>query len=214
MSDAKIIKNLSLNGSYTSIDEIPNRKSLSYPEIGATRGPLSHDNDWLELVKNMPEGPLKIVDFGGGIGIHLNFLRQNGVTRKIDYVIVERPSFVAIGFNGARMVCDIADAGDSMDVFYSDAGIQYADNAMDVLTHVCDMKPSIIMLQRLAIMSSTTYLAVQSWGSFRMPYWVLCLQSLSDMMRDNGYFVAKLNIVPTIMTDVSIATIVFWRLTS
>lgn len=181
-------KSISLDGTYSDVKELT-VDNTDYPLIGHTRDPLASDDEYFDFIQTLAENELKIIDFGGGLGIHYNYLIRKGISKKMTYYIVEIPEIAKKKVDGVSFFTELGQIRDTdnITVFFSNSGLQYTKNIFDTLLHVCSMRPKYLCFSRIPIINYQTHLSVQHWGGSNIPYWLLNGMDLGTIAEAEGY---------------------------
>lgn len=161
---------------------------------------VSGDHQLLPLVAAAVRSArvLRVLDFGGGLGISFVYLAASlGKAAPIEYHIIERPRLCE---EGARL-----HAGDARvhfhaavpqdlpgpDIVYSNSALQYVEDYAGVLTALCALVPRFVLLARCAAGDTPTFASVQvTLPGKRIPYWFLNADELVALLGRLGYALA------------------------
>jgi putative methyltransferase (TIGR04325 family) len=137
---------------------------------------------------------VRIVDFGGGMGIGYLDVRATVGPAVVDYVVVETPAVCASGRSlftddpAVRFVTSLGDAGAGADIVYVSSALQYVAEPMDALRELAGLEARYLLLVNLSAGDIPTYATAQRNvpGSV-IAYWFLALSEVIDLLRSLGY---------------------------
>ncbi len=131
---------------------------------------------------------LDILDFGGGIGIGYFYLTQN-IKKKINYTIVEIPSFIKniknhkepkIKYN-SKIILKKYDLINCCSVF------QYIGDWKKEIKKLTETKTKYIYFADMFVGNITSYVSLQNYYKNKIPHWFLNYREFDEELRKNDY---------------------------
>ncbi len=131
----------------------------------------------MDYVERINLDNVNILDYGGGFG--LSYLSLAGTTNKnIDYHVVELPGVSDAAnqyFHDNSRINFTPDIpiGLNFDIVYVRTALQYT---MDWKQTICDLtklQPKYFILAHLSAGDIPTFLTLQLWGEYEIPYWFI-----------------------------------------
>lgn len=152
-----------------------------------------------------PDRALRIVDFGGGLGIgYLTLAEALGSDAAVDYTIVEVPAVCATGRSlypgGEVTYTDTLPAG-PFDLVHSASALQYVEDWRGLLAGLCGYGASHILLSDVFAGPVATYATLQTYYESRIPHWMLDLDEVLRVLADGGYRLAMKSYVSSRRLD-------------
>lgn len=146
--------------------------SSSHPEMDVKQ--------WVDLVASF-DNPI-IVDLGGGPAIHYrpvqNFSIKKYIIVELEYIIERAKKEPVVEY-----VNLIEEVDESIDIFYSNGGLQYIHQPSIFLDYLQNtLQPSKILLQRIHITPKKTYISLQKET---IPYWFFNLEFFQQLDQYN-----------------------------
>jgi putative methyltransferase (TIGR04325 family) len=138
---------------------------------------------------------LRVLDFGGGMGIAYVHLVSSVVNwRRIDYHIVENNAMCDAGkqlfANDAHMhfhstlPANLSD----VDIVYVSSALQYIEDYRGLLKVLCSYQPRYFLFVKLSSGNIPTYATAQkNLPGTVIPYWFLNVDEITNAMAENGY---------------------------
>ena len=138
---------------------------------------------------------VRILDFGGGMGVSYAYLRDS-LTQppNMQYVVVETPEVCraanrifedddCIRFENQLPPCD-----EKFDVVYVCTALQYMEDYTDCLEKLCRYGAKYLLLANLSAGQNPTYATVQlNVPGSQIPYWFLHGREVVELMESQGY---------------------------
>jgi putative methyltransferase (TIGR04325 family) len=143
------------------------------------------------------DGPgLKVVDFGGGMGLtYIDCLwTLHGLPD--DYVIVDLPEVVekARGIFPATYQVRFVDQvprGATVDVVYIGGALQYVGDYEGILAELTSLNPRFVLIINTPMAAASTYATIQvNVRGRRIPCWIFDLKEIVQLMGALGYTLA------------------------
>jgi putative methyltransferase (TIGR04325 family) len=137
--------------------------------------------------------PLRILDFGGGLGIGYMTLSESISHRSgaIEYTIVEIPEVCETGrglFAGGRVTfLDSLPSEGEFDLVHSASALQYIEDWPQVLDSLSDYGAEYILLSDVFAGSIPTFVTLQNYYGSRIRHWFLNLDELLKVISSLGY---------------------------
>ena len=147
---------------------------------------LKHRNYLLiDRVNQYDKNSISILDYGGGIGLtYFSLLASTDKT--IDYNVVELPSICKSGKELAiNFYEDIPEI--KVDIVYIRTALQYSQDWKKTLSDLIKCNPKYIVLAHLSAGNIPTYLTLQMWGDYLIPYWFINKEELDDCILGMNY---------------------------
>lgn len=150
------------------------------------------------LAASVPrDGALRIVDFGGGMGI--SFLQLSAALHQpqaLEYHIIETSRVCAEGerlhAGDARIrFHSTLPALERTDIVHLNSALQYVRDVPALLDRLCGLAPRYVLLVRCSAGTTPTFATAQvTLPGKRIPYWFLNLEELAGHFRHLGYALA------------------------
>jgi len=137
--------------------------------------------------------PLRILDFGGGLGIGYMALAESipCLVQLIDYTIIEVPEVCDVGrklfSNGAVTYLDKLPSQGEFDLVHSASALQYIENWQDALKSLSDYGAQYMLLSDVFAGSIPTFVTLQNYYGSRIRHWFLSLEELLEVFSSLGY---------------------------
>ncbi len=159
--------------------------------------PAGEEHTWLvALVATLLAGKenLRVLDFGGGMGISYAALRA-GVVRsdRIDYHVVEGPEVCDAGralFGaeaGIHFHTEIPEI-EKVDLLFSCSALQYVEDYRGLIRRLCMLRPRYVFLAKLPAGEVRTFAtAQQNVPGSTIPYWFLDVREIVEVLASEGY---------------------------
>jgi len=140
-------------------------------------------------------GRVRILDFGGGMGIgFVHVISAVGRCTALEYHIVETPPMCAGGLELFRddprvqFHTSIPRRAGQFDIVYSCSALQYVDDYVGVLRDLCGLAAQFVLFIELSAGDVPTYVTVQrNVRGARIPYRFINGAELLRCMADSGY---------------------------
>ena len=156
---------------------------------------------------------LKIIDYGGNVGLHYASLIDEGqFFSDIDYTVVElgyvsdacNEYWQATGDYKIKFINEVPDKTNKLDIFFSRGGLQYPNGPLDAIDQDLDpignhwknlfkkitlLKPSTICIGELyTSIEDPSYLTTQRWDvNYMTPYMIYNSNELKSFLKRCGY---------------------------
>ena len=187
---------------YNSYDELPknvqslDNKMWTQKQIGRLKN-IEEELDTIkdrntlliEYVNRFDKNNISILDYGGGIGLSYFSLLPH-TDKTVEYSIVEVPSICDAGKNADVPIKFYQHIPKKeFDIVYIRTALQYSKNWKKTLSDLAKCNPKYIILAfaHLTTGDTPTYLTLQMWGDYLIPYWFINDQELSDHIRRYSY---------------------------
>lgn len=146
------------------------------------------------VVRSPSDGPVKILDFGGGMGIGYVHLAQ-AVTApsNIAYHVIDNATVCS---EGRRLLAEqrnvtfdehLPPAGEVFDIVYASSSIQYVDDLEAVLTRFTSYKPRSILLADVPTGTQRDFWTAQPTPFGALAYHILNLETLVRVLAKHDY---------------------------
>lgn len=193
------------NITYASYDDLPKNVQSYDNEIWAQKqiDRLKNIDEELEVIKTRNsllieyvnkhnKNNISILDYGGGIG--LTYFSLVAATNKtIDYNIVELPSICDAGQNANVPIKFYQNIPNKeFDIVYIRTALQYSEDWKTTLSDLVKCNPKYIIFAHLSASDMPTYLTLQMWGDYLIPYCFINEQELFDHIRKYNYNISHL----------------------
>lgn len=193
------------NVTYTSYDDLPKNVQSYDNETWAKKqiDRLENIEEELDAIKNRNsllveyvdrhnKNNISILDYGGGIGLtYFSLLSRTNKT--IEYNIVELPSICDAGQKASTPIKFYEDVPKKeFDIVYIRTALQYARDWKKTLRDLIRCNPKYIIFAHLSASDMPTYLTLQMWGDYLIPYWFINEQELFDHIRKYNYNISHL----------------------
>jgi putative methyltransferase (TIGR04325 family) len=205
-------------GVYQSFEEMPGKreitpetaevlaKSQAYfvrepPKLDDANGMpiLLQNHDLLPVVAAMIDSAndnqsLRILDFGGGVGVdfrHLPYATK--LRQRLSYTVVELPQVCdagrALWRDDARITfrSELPPADARFDIVYSSSALQYAREPIALLKQFTTYEPRAILLIMTPMTQRKAFVRAQVTGKTPFPAWVLSVSEVEVAMSTVGY---------------------------
>ena len=182
------------NTARQEIEEMLSQGSNSSPITDHTQGARQPLPLLIGLLQqNSP--PIRILDFGGGLGTDYLVLRSNlKQDHNLEYHVVDHPAFCKIGdelFHDDTHITfseTLPSAPTPPDVVYMNSVLQYIDDFPATLRELCVLRAKFILLVRHAMGQQDTFASgqVNVPGSL-IPYWLFNRRELISLLATEGY---------------------------
>lgn len=141
---------------------------------------------------------LRVLDFGGGMGVGYFSLRSCLDQRiPIDYYVVENRAMCARGaalfaeHHSLRFCEDFPSDVEALDVVYVSSALQYVDDWRGLIETLCSYRAPFVFFVKLSAGTIPTYATAQvNLPGNIVPYRFLNVYELIEAMRDQGYALA------------------------
>jgi putative methyltransferase (TIGR04325 family) len=140
---------------------------------------------------------LRVLDFGGGMGISfLQLCAALTEPTRLEYHVVETPRLCAEGERlhagdmRIRFHATLPTLPDP-DIVYVNSALQYVRDVPELVKTLCSLAPKFILLVRCSAGTTRTFATAQvTLPGKRIPYWFLNLEELAAQFRGLGYALA------------------------
>jgi len=143
--------------------------------------------------------PVRILDFGGGMGIAYIHLRSSvvGDGDAVDYHIVENAVVCKLGarlFGGERCIhfhSALTPELSGLDIVYMSSAIQYIEDYAGLLKRLCAYQPQYFLFVKLSAGDIPTYATAQmNLPGTTVPYWFVSVNEIIQILSAEGYILA------------------------
>ena len=188
------------NVTYASYDDLPKNVQSYDNEIWAQKqidrlkniekelDTIKDRNSLLvEYINQYSKNNISILDYGGGIGLSYFSLLPH-TDKTIDYSIVELPSICDAGKNANVPIKFYQNIPKTkFDIVYIRTALQYTKDWKKTLRDLTRCNPKYIILSHLSAGNIPTYLTLQIWGDYLLPYWFINIDELNSHIENNDY---------------------------
>lgn len=158
---------------------------------------VAGDNAFLPMLASIvcqKRGAVKVLDFGGGMGIAYIHLMHSALgSPRVEYHIVEAENICRAGpllFSGDRKVQfhkSLPDVSD-VDIVYMSSVLQYIEDYTDLLRSLCAYQSRYFLFSKLSAGDIPTYASAQmNLPGSVIPYWFININELINIMAQGGY---------------------------
>jgi putative methyltransferase (TIGR04325 family) len=203
------------DGVYESFDEVPvvgrgfaSEAWLSDMERYTRSAVRAIENDGATIPENVPsyhvllasliassDRPVRVLDFGGGMGIGFANVRRctsNGLA--LDYLVVDNDESCARGqqllkdFPSVRVATELPEESANVDIVVLSSVLQFIDDYDSLLTNLAKFKPSLWLFTFLPAGDIPTFVSAQRNvpGSI-LPVWFFNVSELTKKIEALGY---------------------------
>jgi putative methyltransferase (TIGR04325 family) len=139
-------------------------------------------------------GEVRIVDFGGGMGISYVDVRAACGPVVLEYTVVETEAVCAAGRSlfaadsAIRFVTSLGQANQGADIVYVSSALQYVPDPLAALRELASLRARYMLLVNLSAGEIPTYATAQRNvpGSV-IGYWFLALNVVTEVLQAEGY---------------------------
>jgi putative methyltransferase (TIGR04325 family) len=147
----------------------------------------------INYIKKYKKNNISVLDYGGGIGLTY-FSLLASTDKRIKYNIVELPSICKAGkrrLDGAiNFYEDIPNI--NVDIVYIRTALQYSKDWKKTLSDLIKCNPKYMILAHLSAGKIPTYLTLQKWGDYSIPYWFIDENELYEHIEQYNYDISHL----------------------
>lgn len=137
---------------------------------------------------------VKILDFGGGLGIGYLTLFESipGANDLVEYLIVELPEICEEGkrlyeeLSPIEFTSDLPDS-QQLNLIHSSSAIQYIEDWSGLLRKLAGYGAEYILLSDVFAGEIDSFVTLQNYYGSRIPHWFLNLDELVDTLTGTGY---------------------------
>lgn len=136
---------------------------------------------------------IKILDFGGNLGITYSQLRSSAISRKIEYHIVENHRVCEEGkklFSLDKSIQfhdSLPENLGYVDIVHIHSVLQYVQDWKSKIKQLMAYRPKYFLLVNLSAGNIPTYATVQNYYDSKLPYWFLNINEVIDIFRAEGF---------------------------
>jgi len=138
---------------------------------------------------------LRILDFGGGMGVsYFHVIQAIPTTDFVDYTIVETGPVceTARGFfpgdSQIHFAAKLPAPGVRFDIVYLNSSLQYIEDYPGLIRQLVAYAPSYFLFVRLSAGANPTYATAQvNVRGSKIPYWFINLSEIVSLMTSSGY---------------------------
>ncbi|MDI6740701.1 MAG: methyltransferase, TIGR04325 family [Candidatus Edwardsbacteria bacterium] len=147
------------------------------------------------LASTLVDAPVvRVLDFGGGLGISYLYLKQYLPPARIDYRVVETGRMCQLGRELFGQAGDITfgeriEPGTGpVDIVHVSSALQYIEDYPVLLDQLCCVSAGYILLNKFSTGDFPTYATAQRIGrGYAVPYWFINYREAVDRVRIHGY---------------------------
>jgi putative methyltransferase (TIGR04325 family) len=153
---------------------------------------------FLAVLQDLPSGPIRVLDFGGGVGLYYHalapFLSRG---RSLEWTVCELPALAragrALGGPPALTFVDTLEslAGRRFDVAFASGSLQYVEDPAAIWSAFATLSDRVILNRIPLLPTSTDRLTVQSvqrdHRSFSCPAWFFSDTLWIEKLRQAGF---------------------------
>lgn len=140
-------------------------------------------------------GTVKVLDFGGGLGISfVQLCAALPSESTIEYHVVERSAVCAAGEEmyraepRIRFHLEVPAVLPGLDIVYLNSALQYVEDWRGLIARLCRLSPSFMLLARCSAGDTPTFVTAQTTlPGKKIPYWFLNRDELAGCLREHGY---------------------------
>ena len=146
----------------------------------------------IDTIRSYPKEEISVLDFAGGIGLSYYALLKN-TNKSIDYHIVEVPIICDRGnvlYQNDPFVSfsdKVPEELKTVDVVHIRTSIQYVQDWKACIKELLSLDPKVFLLAHLSAGDIPSYLTLQLWGEYEIPYWFLNIDEVKDVFFSSGY---------------------------
>ena len=170
----------------------------TFKETGYIPGGGKEGHPFLALLVSLvykDAGKVRVLDFGGGLGVAYIHLISNAVGYQfLDYHIVEtektcqKASQLWEGDNRIHFHSSVPVDLNEVDVVYLSSVLQYVEDYRGLLKNLCGFNPKFFMFGNLSAGNIPTFATKQrNLAGTIMPYWMLNVDEIIETMARTGY---------------------------
>lgn len=153
------------------------------------------------------EKNIRILDFGGGLGIGYMVLVESMPTEmhRVNYMIVEVPEVCAIAaplFDGVVNYTKNLPQNEHFDLIHAASSFQYVEQWQDLVHSFAKLSPEYILLSDVFAGTIKTFATLQNYYENLIPHWFLNLDELLAEFEARGYSLVMKNHVTARRLDV------------
>ena len=146
----------------------------------------------IEYTKLIEKDEITILDFGGGLGTSYLPLADS-TSKRVDYHIVETPglSSTAMDYYAEKQLINfystIPQDLKSIDIVYIRTSLQYCEEWQNILKSLFNLDSSYFLMAHLSAGNIPTYLTLQLWGNYEIPYWFINKGEIKRIAEQKNY---------------------------
>ena len=198
-------KNRSLNSANECLSAISSGQSI--PEFYKQRTTVFPVV--VSMLKTESPNKLKILDFGGSLGIGYMVLKESipGIEERLDYNIVDVKE---VCLTGSILFNDVVNIkyyeqipkNEAFDLVYSSSTIQYVDDWKGLIKEFGGLNANYILLSDVFAGNNKSFVTLQSYYGSRIPHWMININDLLVEFDHIGYeFVMKTDVTSQRLND-------------
>lgn len=139
-----------------------------------------------------PRKRLRVLDFGGGLGIGYMTLAEAipRASLDVDYTILEIPPVCSAGralHGNSVTYVDALPTTTTYDIVHSASAIQYVADWQALLLGLGSLGASVILLSDVFAGSFSSFVTLQNYYGSRIPHWFMNMDELLTVMAKSGY---------------------------
>lgn len=166
-------------------------------ELKSNKKINSFNNTVLHVVASLEypkKGSLKILDFGGGLGItYLQLINSIPDSEKIDFAIVEGKNVCERGAQTfpedprVRFLDSLPARSEKFDILHISSALQYIDQWKELINKLCSYRAKYFVFSDLPAGSAETYATVQQYYDSKISCWFFSEDDVLQEMSNNNY---------------------------
>ena len=133
---------------------------------------------------------IKILDFGGGLGISYLYLLQclPHLKSKIEYTIIELNEICEIGKKNNLNINFLKEIPKKkFDIIFSSSAIQYTEKWKKTLYQLTNLKSKYILLSDVFLTKNPSFVTLQNYYSTKIPQWFFNEKIFMQIFKKNYY---------------------------
>lgn len=137
---------------------------------------------------------IKVLDFGGGMGVSYIYLLLCATNAKeISYYVVENENLVKncsqlFPNSNIQFYSSLPTEPENVDLVYISSALQYIENYASLLDRLCQYKPKYLLFNKLSTGEMPTYATCQqNLPETKIAYWFINVFEIIKIMSDKGY---------------------------
>jgi putative methyltransferase (TIGR04325 family) len=146
------------------------------------------------MLLNQGDRKIRILDFGGGLGIAYMALVESipKLVNRVEYYIVENPAVCEIGESLFKSNLNISFSRKipnnlKVDLIYSSSCIQYIEFWDETLIELCNLGARHILFSDFFSSNSKSFVSLQNYYESKIPHWFINLDDFLKITTSYGY---------------------------
>lgn len=147
----------------------------------------------IQYVNSIKKENVTVLDYGGSLGTSYLPLKDNNSGKKLNYHVVEVPGMVKtankvfVSDSCINFSSTIPEDLDQVDIVYIRTSLQYSEDWRKTLQSLFNIGATYFILAHVSAGDIPTYLTLQLWGSYEIPYWFINKNELKQVANQNQY---------------------------